>query len=80
MDLGAAEVPEGVSGATAARIESAVDEAFLGAFRLAMLVAAGLALASAVAAALIIEGKGRAAPAETVTRPEARPETGTVPA
>jgi hypothetical protein len=47
-----------------------VDEAFLGAFRLAMLVAAGLALASAVAAALIIEGKGRAAPAETVARPE----------
>jgi hypothetical protein len=53
-----------------------VDEAFLGAFRLAMLVAAGLALASAVAAALIIEGKGRAAPAETVVQPEG----GTAPA
>jgi len=80
VNLGAAEVPEGVGGETAARIESAVDEAFLGAFRLAMLVAAGLALASALAAALIIEGKGRAAPAETVARPEARPQGGTAPA
>ena len=76
VDLGAAEVSEGVGGGTAARIENAVDEAFLGAFRLAMLVAAGLALASAVAAALIIEGKGRAAPAETGVQPEG----GTAPA
>jgi hypothetical protein len=72
VNLGAAEVPEGLDRETAARIENAVDEAFLGAFRLAMFVAAGLALASAVAAALIIEGKGRAAPAETVAQPEAR--------
>jgi EmrB/QacA subfamily drug resistance transporter len=83
-NLGAAEVPEGVGGETAARVEDAVDEAFLGAFRLAMLIAAGLALASAVAAALIIEGKGRAAPAETTARPgrqpETRPEGGTAPA
>jgi hypothetical protein len=63
VNLGAAEVPEGVGGETTARIESAVDEAFLGAFRLAMLVAAGLALASALAAALIIEGReGRPRP------------------
>jgi hypothetical protein len=77
VNLGAAESPGGVGEGTATRIESAVDEAFLGAFRLAMLVAAALALASAVAAALIIEGKGRAVPDKTVAP---QPEDGTVPA
>jgi len=62
-NLGAAEPPEGVSPGTAARVETAVDESFVAGFRVAMLAAAGLALASAVASALIIEGKGRAAKA-----------------
>ncbi|HEX2742222.1 MAG TPA: MFS transporter [Rubrobacter sp.] len=65
-DLGGAESPSGVSGEKAAQIERAIDESFLAAFRLAMLIAAGLAVASAVAAAVIIEGKERAAPAERV--------------
>ncbi|HEV8045238.1 MAG TPA: hypothetical protein VGP38_08665, partial [Rubrobacter sp.] len=65
VDLGGAEVPEGVDGETAAAIEEAVAESFLGAFRLAMYIAAGLAVASAVAAAILIEGKGQPA------RPEA---------
>src|SRR3712207_4666268 len=60
VDLGGAEVPEGLGGDTAA-VERAVDDAFVAGFRIAMFVAAGLALASAVAAAILIEGKGRAA-------------------
>jgi EmrB/QacA subfamily drug resistance transporter len=64
VDLGGAEVPPDVSGETGAKIERAVDESFLAAFRLAMLIAAGLAVSGAVAAAVIIEGKGRAVPAE----------------
>ena len=65
VDLGGAEVPEGVDGETTAAIEQAVAESFLSAFRLAMYIAAGLAVASAVAAAILIEGKGQPA------RPEA---------
>ncbi len=60
-NLGAARPPEGVDGETAAAIERAVDESFVGGFRVAMYIAAGLALASAFASALIIEGKGQAA-------------------
>ena len=64
-DLGAAEAPPGVDGQTASRIEGAVDESFLSGFRLAMYVAAGLALLSALSAAIILEGKGRAAPTKS---------------
>ena len=51
-DLGAAEAPEGVDAGTEARIERAIDESFVAGFRAVMLVSAGLALASALAAAL----------------------------
>ena len=61
VDLGAAEAPEGLSGEATAAVDRAVDEAFLGAFRLTMYVSAGLAIASAVAAAILIEGKGQLA-------------------
>ncbi|HVF00253.1 MAG TPA: MFS transporter [Rubrobacteraceae bacterium] len=70
VDLGGAEVPEGVDGETAAAVERAVDEAFVSAFRLAMFIAAGLAIASAVAAAVLIEGKGESARPEEVARAE----------
>lgn len=76
VDLGAAEVPDGVDGGTAASIERAVDESFIGAFRLSMYIAAGLAVASALAAAVLIEGKG------SVARPEVAepgPELGREP-
>ena len=53
-DLGAAEAPEGVDARTAARIERAVDESFVSAFRAVMLVSCGLALASALVAALLV--------------------------
>ncbi|HET7479232.1 MAG TPA: hypothetical protein VFJ72_06920, partial [Rubrobacteraceae bacterium] len=69
VDLGGAKVPDGVSTATASQIERAVKESFVAAFRLAMYAGAGLALASALAAALIIEGKGQTAPAGRVGQP-----------
>jgi MFS family permease len=53
-DLGAAEPPEGVDARTAAQIERAIDESFVAGFRAVMLVSAGLALASALVAALLV--------------------------
>jgi MFS family permease len=53
-DLGAAEAPEGVEVKTAVQIERAVDESFVAGFRAVMLVSSGLALASALVAALLI--------------------------
>ena len=62
--LGAAEPPVDIDGETVADIERAVDESFVTSFRVAMYIAAGLAVASALAAAVLIEGKG------SVARPE----------
>jgi hypothetical protein len=73
VDLGGAEPPSGVSGEKAAQVERAIDESFLAAFRLAMFIAAGLAVASAVAAAVIIEGKGSTAPVQRAGQPEGGP-------
>jgi len=61
VDLGAAEAPEGVDARTAAQIERAVDESFVAAFRAVMLVSSGLALASALVAALLV-GHRRSGP------------------
>ena len=56
-DLGAAQIlGEGASGGNKAALDRAVDHAFLGAFRFAMYISAGMALASAIAAALLIQG------------------------
>jgi hypothetical protein len=52
--LGATEPPEGVEPGTAARIERAVEEFFVAGFRAVMLASAGLALASALVAALFV--------------------------
>ena len=68
-DLGAAEAPEGVDARTAARIERAVDESFVAAFRAAMLVSAGLALASALVAALLVgDRRARSASGDPLRR------------
>jgi EmrB/QacA subfamily drug resistance transporter len=56
-NLGAAEAPEDVDPGTATRIERAIDESFVAGFRAVMLVSAGLALASALAAALLVGGR-----------------------
>jgi EmrB/QacA subfamily drug resistance transporter len=53
VKLGAAEAPEGVDAATAARIEEAMAESFVAGFRLIMVVGVGLALASALVAVVI---------------------------
>ncbi|HVA15344.1 MAG TPA: MFS transporter [Stellaceae bacterium] len=52
--LAEATVPPGAAGATRQALIAAVDESFLRAYRVAMLGAAGLALASALAAGLTI--------------------------
>jgi EmrB/QacA subfamily drug resistance transporter len=60
VDLAGAEVPEGLDSGTAAAVQRAIDEAFVAGYRVAMLIAAGLAVVSAVVAGIMIEGKGRA--------------------
>jgi len=57
-DLGASHVMEKGNSGEDATIERAVDHAFLSAFRFAMYVSAGMAATSAIAAALVIQGKG----------------------
>jgi MFS family permease len=57
VKLGAAEAPEGLDAATRVTVGRAIDEAFVLGFRTVMLVAAGVALASAVSAGLLVEGK-----------------------
>ncbi len=71
-NLGGAEVPSGVSEETGVKIERAIHESFLAGFRLAMYIAAGLAVASAVAAAVIMEGKGTTAQTKRMGQPEGR--------
>ena len=56
-DLGAAEPPEDVDVGTAAQIERAVDESFVSGFRTVMVVCVGIALASALAAALLVDDR-----------------------
>ena len=72
VNLGGAEVPSGLSEETGMKIERAIHESFLAGFRLAMFIAAGLAVASAVAAAVIMEGKGTTAQTKRTGQPEGR--------
>jgi EmrB/QacA subfamily drug resistance transporter len=53
--LGAAKAPEGVDAKKAAHIERAIKESFVAGFRTVMVVCVGLALASALAAALLVD-------------------------
>jgi EmrB/QacA subfamily drug resistance transporter len=70
-NLGAAQVPEGLGDETAA-VQRAIRESFVAGFRVAMFVAVGLALASAVAAGIMIEGKGQPVSSEEASRPEGK--------
>ncbi len=56
IKLAGAEVPAGLSSKMSAELERAIDDSFVAGFRLVMLLAAALALASAVTASLMIEG------------------------
>ena len=55
--LGAAQAPEGLGAAKSAEVERAIDEAFVFGYRGVMLVATAMALASAVSAAILLQGK-----------------------
>jgi EmrB/QacA subfamily drug resistance transporter len=70
VNLGAAKVPEDLGGATAAAVQKAIEESFVAGFRMAMYVAAGLGGASAVAAGILVEGKGQAVRSEEARRAE----------
>lgn len=62
--LAALEVPAGLDATQAAALKQAVKQSFVDSFRLAMLIGAGLALASALAAWLLIDGKSAKRKAE----------------
>lgn len=66
--LAAAKAPPGTAPALATAITRVVNQAFLSAFRVVTLVGAALALASAVAAGLMIEGRGFSALARQVAQ------------
>jgi len=59
--LAGAQIPAGIDAETGAMLKLAMDEAFVDGFRVVVLIAAVLALASAAAAGLTIDG-GRLAP------------------
>lgn len=64
VKLGGIEIPSNVSPALASALKNAIDTAFVSGFRVLMLTAAGLALASALTAFLLIEDKKPASSAE----------------
>ena len=55
--LAAIESPAGIDAASATALRDAINASFVSGFRLAMLIAAGLALAASVCAALTIRGE-----------------------
>ena len=55
--LGAAKAPKSVDAKTAAHIERAVEESFVAGFRTVMVICVGLALVSALAAALLVDDR-----------------------
>jgi MFS family permease len=74
IQLGAAQAPEGLDAAQSANVERTIDEAFVAGYRVVMLVAVAMALASAVSAALLLEGKKRKGSAEqTIAKEEVAP-------
>ncbi|HYO48266.1 MAG TPA: MFS transporter [Chloroflexia bacterium] len=60
IKLAGAEVPESANEELGRSLKTAIAESFVDGFRVAMLIGAGLAVASAAFAALLIEGKGLA--------------------
>jgi len=57
--LASINIPAGISSATHAALVQAINESFIAGFRVVMLIAAGLALASTLSSLLLIEGKNR---------------------
>jgi hypothetical protein len=65
---GAAEAPASIDAGSRAAVEQAIDEAFFSGYRVVMLVATAASLASALGAALLIEG-GREGTGGAARRP-----------
>jgi EmrB/QacA subfamily drug resistance transporter len=63
--LAAVRIPAGLSASAHAAVQHTIATSFISGFRAAMLCGAGLALASAVAAAFLIEGKHLPGPAKS---------------
>lgn len=57
--LAGAEIPPGLSNEMSAALSRVIAESFVDGFRWVMLIATGLALVSALVAALMIKGKVR---------------------
>ena len=57
--LASIDIPAGVNAATHTALVQAINESFIAGFRVVMLIAAGLALASALSSLLLIEGKNQ---------------------
>jgi MFS family permease len=79
IKLAGINIPTSVSGEARVAIKRAVDEAFVSSFRLVALICAGLALASAFSAWLLVEGKkaeqaGSGVNAESVGAGESQPQ------
>lgn len=68
LRMAAIDVPDGPS---AGAIRAAIDASFVGGFRIVMMIAAGLALASALCAWLFIGRKGNGGETESVSPPAA---------
>jgi EmrB/QacA subfamily drug resistance transporter len=74
VELGAAQAPEGLDAAQSTNVDRAIDEAFVSGYRVVMLVAVAMALASAFSAALLLEGKKPQGSAEqTIAEEEVGP-------
>ena len=59
------QIPAGVSSQSHAALQQAIDESFVTSFRVVMFIASGLALASALSALLLVEGKKTDSSAKT---------------
>lgn len=59
------QIPAGVSSQSHAALQQAIDESFITSFRVVMFIASGLALASALSALLLVEGKKADSDAKT---------------
>jgi EmrB/QacA subfamily drug resistance transporter len=55
--LAGIQLPPGLSAATHTALQQTINQSFVSGFRVAMLISAGLAFASAISAALLVEGK-----------------------
>jgi hypothetical protein len=74
IQLGAAQAPEGLDAAQSVSVDRAIDEAFVSGYRVVMLVAVAMALASSFSAALLLEGKKPEGSAEqTIAEEEVGP-------